>query len=125
MIAEQHSASSPADQTLKAISPIFIGGSWHVETIPADVARRIDNILERGHSVIIGDAPGADTAVQRYMRSYDYPPVTVFCSGRRCRNNLSHWPTRHVTPSADAQGFQFYAAKDRAMAGSSDFGFML
>jgi hypothetical protein len=33
--------------------------------------------------------------------------------------------TRHITPPAHAQGFQFYAAKDRAMAQSADFGLML
>jgi hypothetical protein len=107
------------------MATIFIGGSRHIETIPADVARRIDSIMEGLHNVIIGDASGADTAVQRYMTASSYQRVVVFCSGRRCRNNLGDWPTRHIQPPAHAPGFQFYAAKDRAMARSADFGLML
>lgn len=107
------------------MATIFIGGSRHIATIPADVARRIDNIMGHLHNVIVGDAPGADTAVQRYMKASNYRQVIVFCSGRRCRNNLGDWPTRHITPPAHAQGFQFYAAKDRTMARSADFGLML
>jgi adenine-specific DNA-methyltransferase len=104
---------------------IFIGGSRHIATIPADVARRIESIMQRHHNVILGDAPGADTAVQRFMKASNYHQVTVFCSGRRCRNNVGDWPTRHITPPAHARGFQFYAAKDRAMAQAADFALML
>ena len=107
------------------MATIFIGGSRHIVAVPADVARRIERIMERRHSVILGDAPGADAAVQRCMKAANYHQVTVFCSGRRCRNNLGDWPTRHITPPAHARGFQFYAAKDRAMARSADFGLML
>lgn len=107
------------------MATIFIGGSRYIVAIPVDAARRIERIMERRHSVIIGDAPGADTAVQRYLKASNYHQVTVFCSGRRCRNNLGDWPTRHITPPAHARGFQFHAAKDRAMARSADFGLML
>jgi adenine-specific DNA-methyltransferase len=107
------------------MATIFIGGSRHSATIPASIARRIDSIMERVHDVIVGDAPGADAAVQRYMQASSYRPVIVFCSGRQCRNNLGAWSTRQITPPADARGFQFYAAKDRAMAQSADFGLML
>ncbi len=107
------------------MSTIFVGGSRHIATIPADVARRIENIMERRHDVIIGDAPGADAAVQRYMKASNYRHVRVFCSGRRCRNNLDSWSTRPVAASAHARGFQFSAASDRVMAHEASFGLMV
>ena len=107
------------------MATIFIGGSRSIDSIPAKVAQRIDNIMERLHEVILGDAPGADAAVQRYLNAAQYQQVVVFCSGRRCRNNLGNWPIRHITPPAHARGFQSYAEKDRAMARLADFGLML
>jgi adenine-specific DNA-methyltransferase len=125
MTAEQRSAPNTAGGQLQAVPTIFIAGSRQIETIPAEAVQRISNIIGRRYKVIIGDAPAADMAVQRYMTVSAYPHVTVFCSGRRCRNNLNGWPTRHILPPADAQGFQFYAAKDREMVHSADFALML
>jgi len=125
MAIEVTSGVARKDRRIEAISAIFIGGSRHIVAIPADAVRRIEHIMERGHCVIVGDAPGADAAVQRYMKASNYHQVTVFCTGRRCCHNLGDWPTRHITPPVHARGFQFYGAKDRAMARSADFGLML
>ncbi|WP_416391851.1 putative addiction module antidote protein [Alloalcanivorax xenomutans] len=104
---------------------VFIGGSRHVSRLSTQVKERLNSVIEKGHQVIIGDANGADKAVQKHLSTAGYDKVTVFCSGDRPRNNLGHWRTHNVMPPKNAKGFQFYAAKDREMAREADFGLMI
>jgi probable addiction module antidote protein len=107
------------------LNTIFIGGSRHVSRLPSEVKKRLDNVVTSGHRVIVGDANGADKAVQKHFHDIHYDKVTVFCSGASPRNNLGTWLTHHVEAPNDAKGFQFYAAKDREMAREADFGLMI
>lgn len=107
------------------MNTIFIGGSRHITRLPPEVTKRLDNVVASGHRVIVGDANGADKAVQKYFHDINYEKVTVFCSGAAPRNNLGPWRTHHVDAPKTATGFQFYAAKDRAMAHEADFGLMI
>lgn len=106
------------------MNTIFIGGSRHVSRLPSEVKKRLDNVVASGHRVIVGDANGADKAVQKHFHDIHYDKVTVFCSGASPRNNLGTWLTHHVD-APNAKGFQFYAAKDREMAREADFGLMI
>lgn len=107
------------------MNTVFIGGSRHVSRLSAQVKERLDKVMEKGHRVIVGDANGADKAVQKHLFEAAYDKVIVFCSGDHPRNNLGQWNTQKVTPPKSAQGFQFYAAKDREMAREADFGLMI
>lgn len=107
------------------MNTIFIGGSRHVSRLPSEVKKRLDNVVASGHRVIVGDANGADKAVQKHFHDIHYDKVTVFCSGASPRNNIGTWLTRHVDAPKHAKGFQFYAAKDREMAREADFGLMI
>lgn len=107
------------------MNTVFIGGSRHVSRLSVQVKERLDNVIEKGHRVIVGDANGADKAVQRHFLEAAYKKVTVFCTGNSPRNNLGKWHTQNVPPPKNAQGFQFYAAKDREMAREADFGLMI
>ncbi|PPU17842.1 putative addiction module antidote protein [Xanthomonas arboricola pv. guizotiae] len=107
------------------MNTIFIGGSRHVSRLPAEIKRRLNNVINNGHQVIVGDANGADKVVQKYFSEAAYDKVTVFCSGDSFRNNLGHWTTRKVDAPKNLKGFQFYAAKDREMAREADFGLMI
>ena len=89
------------------------------------MAQRLDRIIARRLSVLVGDANGADKAVQEYLRSKQYDLVEVFCSGGSCRNNSGHWPVRTVPVSGQRKDFAFYATKDRAMADEATVGLML
>jgi probable addiction module antidote protein len=107
------------------MNTIFIGGSRHISRLLAEVKKRLDNVVASGHQVIVGDANGADKAVQKHLLDSHYDKVTVFCSGDTARNNLGNWHIRRVDPPKSAKGFQFYAAKDRQMAREADFGLMI
>jgi nicotinate phosphoribosyltransferase len=107
------------------MSTVFAGGSRSVSRLPAQAKERLDTVVASGFPVIVGDANGADKAVQKHLLAAQYRKVTVFCSGDSCRNNLGKWETRFVRAPRNANGFDFYAAKDREMAESADLGFMI
>jgi hypothetical protein len=106
------------------MTKVFIGGSRKISRLNADVNRRIDRICDSELQVIVGDANGADKAVQGYLKSKNYNLVEVFCAGNACRNNVGRWPTRTIM-AGDLKGFDFYAAKDRVMAEEATYGFMI
>lgn len=107
------------------MTKVFIGGSRRVFRLSELVRMRLDRIIEKGLPVIMGDANGADKAVQQYLNGKNYPNVEVFCSGRVCRNNIGNWKERKVLSTARNKTFDFYAAKDRTMADEATVGFMV
>jgi hypothetical protein len=107
------------------MTTVFIGGSRHLSRLSAEVCQRIDRIIEKQFSVIVGDANGIDKAVQQYLLSKLYPLVEVFCSGGKCRNNLGDWPVRTIQTYSQRKDFNFYAAKDRQMASEASSGLMI
>ena len=107
------------------MNTVFIGGSRHVSRLPANAKERLNNVIESGFPVLVGDANGADKAVQKHLLDAKYDQVTVFCSGDICRNNLGQWKTTNIRAARNVKGFEFYAAKDREMARTADFGLMI
>lgn len=103
---------------------VFIGGSRAVSRLNAVIRARLDDLIQRGCTIFIGDANGADKAVQQYLAGRGYPKVIVFCM-EQCRNNVGHWPTRSVEPPSARRDFKYYAAKDVIMSQESHCGVML
>jgi hypothetical protein len=103
---------------------VFIGGSRAVSKLNAPLRARIDDFILRGDTILIGDANGADKAVQQYLDSRGYRNVIVFCM-QECRNNVGAWPTRSVKPPSARRDFSYYAAKDFVMAQEAKCGVML
>lgn len=107
------------------MSKIFIGGSRRISRLNLAVRQRIDRIVDQNLPVLIGDANGADKAVQHYLQGRNYDKVEVFCIDGACRNNLGKWPLRLVKPPSEINDFNYYAAKDRLMASEAKFGLMI
>ena len=107
------------------MTKVFIGGSRRVSRLNDSILMRLDRIIEQGFPVLIGDANGADKAVQQYLKSKNYPNVEVFCSGHLCRNNEGGWKQREIPQPARTKTYDFYAAKDRCMADDATIGFMV
>jgi hypothetical protein len=57
---------------------VFIGGSRQVTGLEAQVCDRRDRIVAKDLSVLVGDAGGADEAVQRCFRGRGFGNATVF-----------------------------------------------
>ena len=106
-------------------STVFVAGSRQISRLPAGVTSRLDTMIEKGFQILVGDANGADKAIQRYLADKSYPNVLVHCMKDHCRNNVGNWPTREVAAPRGAKGFDYYSLKDRAMAETAEYGLML
>jgi len=104
---------------------VFVAGSRQISRLPAEVKKRLDTMIEKRFQILVGDANGADKAVQRHLADKAYPNVLVHCMKDRCRNNIGNWPTHQVAAPRGARGFDYYSAKDRAMADAAEYGLML
>jgi len=107
------------------MTKVFIAGSRRLSRLNAEAMRRIDTMIEKGFTILVGDANGADKAVQRYLADKGYGNVIVYCMYGNCRNNLGSWRTREIAPPPGARGFAYYATKDQAMVDAADYGLML
>jgi hypothetical protein len=107
------------------MNTVFVGGSRHVSRLSGEARERLRNVTDLKAQILVGDANGADKAVQKLLHDDGYAHVTVYCSGHQCRNNLGGWPTESIEAPAGAKGFDFYAAKDRVMARNADYGLMI
>jgi hypothetical protein len=67
---------------------IFISGSMRVKNINKMVANRIDNIIRKNFTIIIGDTDGADYSIQQILANKSYKNVIVYCTGNYHRNNI-------------------------------------
>ncbi len=107
------------------MNKVFIGGSIKLSRLSDDVRQRIDNIVQKGYSVLIGDANGMDKAVQQYLFDRNYRNVFVYCVGKKCRNNVGQWKTKRIKEPGKIKDFHYYTIKDLEMVKDTDYGFMI
>jgi hypothetical protein len=82
-------------------------------------------MVDQDFAIVLGDANGADKAMQGFLAEIGYRNVTVFCAGKTCRNNLGSWQTANIIVPSHLSGREFYAEKDKKMAAQADYGFVL
>jgi hypothetical protein len=107
------------------MTTVFISGSRHLSRLNQEVKARLSNVMNQHFSVVVGDANGADKAVQAFLKELGYQAVTVFCAGDKCRNNLGQWQVNQIHVDAKLKGRAFYTVKDKKMAEVADYGFVL
>jgi len=107
------------------MNKVFFGGSRKMRRLSQAVKERTDNIIAKGYLILLGDANGADKAMQKYLAEKSYTNVLVFCMGNVCRNNIGKWKTRNVHSSRSKKDFNYYSTKDVAMSEEADYGLML
>jgi hypothetical protein len=107
------------------MTKVFIGGSRRISKLSEEVRARLDSIIAKEIPVLIGDANGADKAVQTYLHSRGYENVEVFCMKGNCRNNVGNWKLREVDSRNGATGREYYTLKDEQMTKESSVGLML
>lgn len=104
---------------------VFIAGSIKIKRLDRKFKDRIDKIIASGFEVVVGDADGADTAIQTYLFEQGSSNTTVYCSGSRARNNIGKWPIHSVTSEFAPGTRAYFTAKDLAMAEVADYGLMV
>ena len=104
---------------------VFIGGSRKISHLDDEMKKRIDRIIENCYPILIGDANGADKAVQQSLKSRQYDLVEIFCIGGCCRNNVGNWPVGAIPAPNGKKDFRYYEAKDKVMAEEASIGLMI
>jgi hypothetical protein len=103
------------------MTTVFIAGSISINRLHKNVQERIGKIVSSGLDVVVGDADGADTSIQKCLRDYQAVKVT----GNVPRNNVADWPVHNVYSKAKAGSRAYFTAKDLEMARESDYGLMI
>ena len=104
---------------------VFIGGSRSITRLNDTIRYTADNIMRQRFAIVIGDANGADKAVQSYFAEKAYRNVIVYCMGDHCRNNVGSWPVEQIHADNQVKDFAYYTTKDAMMAQVASCGFMI
>ncbi|WP_187367244.1 hypothetical protein [Massilia mucilaginosa] len=107
------------------MTTIFIAGSIKIKHLHDEVQARIMNILAMQYDVVVGDAGGADSAIQQFLSDQGAARVMVYCSGEHPRNNIGRWPVHQVATYHAKRSRAWFTAKDVAMAQAADLGLMV
>lgn len=104
---------------------VFLSGSRQLSRLNETIRTRINKMIEKDFRIFVGDANGADKAMQKFLSDANYSNVVVFCAGKTCRNNIGNWDVTQVSVDPKLKGRDFYTAKDKEMASKADYGFVL
>ena len=107
------------------MTTVFLSGSRKISRLNNLVRTRIQNMLDQDFHIVVGDANGADKALQSYLADQGYRNVVVFCAGQDCRNNVGGWKVNEVPVNPKLKGRAFYTQKDKEMASQADYGLVL
>ena len=106
---------------------IFISGSKSISKLPELAKAFINQFIENGDEILIGDCYGVDAVVQKYIESKGFSNVTVYCSGVIPRNNFTS--SAKIRSCAEAAkgltGSDFHYVKDIQMANDCDQALMI
>lgn len=104
---------------------VFIAGPRAINEIDTNVCMKLKNICEKKYDVLVGDAYGIDSSIQKFLSQKKYKKVTVFASKGMARNNYGNWKVEDVKVNDNVKGFDFYVQKDLTMVKNTDIGFMI
>lgn len=104
---------------------VFLGGSRRISRLSERVRAKVEEFMERRLWMFVGDANGADRALQQHLANHRYGRVTVYAVAGALRNNVGNWEVHYVDAPKGARGFDLYSAKDKQMAKDAAYGFML
>ena len=107
------------------MTTVFVAGSITIKNLDTLIVDRLKKIVNSQFQIVVGDANGVDSSVQRVLVDLGCRQATVFSSSEKPRNNLGSWPV-HVVDTNHASGSRaFFTAKDLNMAEEADYGLMV
>lgn len=104
---------------------IFVAGPRAIKELDKNIIVKLENVCKKEYEVLVGDADGIDSSVQKFLNKQNYQNVTIYASKGIARNNYGNWKIKNVTINENVTGFEFYAQKDLEMAKNSNIGFMI
>lgn len=79
---------------------VFISGSsktqlqdspFYRKDLPKQVTNKIDSYISGGKRILVGDAPGIDTQVQKYLANKEYKKVVIYTTEDEPRANADYF----------------------------------
>lgn len=104
---------------------VFLSGSMRIKNLDKNVTDRLENIMNSNYEVLVGDADGVDSSIQKFLELKNYKNVRVFCAGSQPRNNIGSWEVNYIQTLEQPGTRAFFTAKDLEMAKECDYGFMV
>ncbi len=106
---------------------IFISGSKSISKLPELAKAFIDQFIENGDEILIGDCYGVDAVVQKYLEAKEFNNTTIYCSGITPRNNFTSSAKIHSCTEAakGLTGSEFQYVKDIQMVADCDQALMI
>lgn len=107
---------------------VFIGGSRHLRRFDnAQLLAALNEVINKNHQVLVGDAVGVDEGIQRFFAGEGYGNVVVYHMGDcpRQNHNPGDWEIRSVETNGARKDYKYFALKDREMSRDADYGLML
>ena len=116
---------------------VFISGSRQIPYLPQEVQERVDNMIDNGLQIIVGDSErGVDSNIVAYLYERGYSNVSIYSihSTSRIRRLLPDWSFRQITPDIAARHDkngrptnrrELETYKDRAMCEACNFGLVI
>ena len=103
---------------------VFISGTsklqdksstYYREGLPDPIKKEIDGYIRDKKKIIVGDAPGLDTAVQEYLAEKGYKKVVVYGTDYT-RTNKGKWK-EHISDGSQYEegSSEWHKVKDKAM----------
>lgn len=117
---QRYSSSSTNKRT------VFISGSSKTEDeasqyyrkyLPTEIINQIDRIISDNANIVVGDAPGIDRQVQRYLNDKGYENVEIYGPGKQVRYVANPtWKTNPIDdPDHEPMSKEWLAKKDIEM----------
>ena len=104
---------------------VFISGSISIKKLPLSAVKKIDNIISKNITILVGDAKGVDLSIQKNLFKKNYQNVFVYYAGKTIRNNVGQWQTKNIYALHNEKGRNLYTLKDEQMANDTDYGLMI
>lgn len=108
----------------RARGNVFISGTsklqdkssmYYRNGLPEPIKKEIDGYIAKKKKIIVGDAPGIDTAVQEYLAERGYKKVVVYGTDYT-RTNKGKWKEKISDGSQYEEGSSdWHKVKDKAM----------
>lgn len=114
--------SSPRKVFISGTSKIKLKDSgYYRKSLPKEITSKIDSYMKDNNHILIGDAPGIDTEVQKYLAKKGYRNVTVYTISEG--KPRSYWDDGHLGWGIKNVKGTEQVDKDKAMSKDAHTGF--
>lgn len=117
---------SPSQKINLVKDKVFISGSISIRRLPDTVKESLDRIIQNNLQILIGDADGIDSLIQRYCQQANYNRVTVYSIYSSPRFMVHGFSHKQITPNPDIKKErERQQAKDIAMTEDSGYSLVI